>query len=134
MTKKELDQLRAMTQKKAFLEDRIRSLRESVQRYAAPISDMPHAPAWKDPMAEYAAKLDALEREIADLLLSIESRIIEAEKAIDGLPTEQARIIRMRYCQGYSWRKIIRKTHYSERQVFRLHGLALKALEQESWQ
>ena len=132
ITKRDLENLRELQHRKEMLEDRRDRLRESVQRYAAPLSDMPHAPAWKDTMAEYAAKMDDLEREIADLILEIEKKILQIEKEIDLLPANMARIIRMRYEQCYGWKKIMRKTHYSERSVFRLHSRAIKMLGEEN--
>lgn len=128
ITKSDLDSLRELQSRKEALEDRRERLRESVQRYAAPLSDMPHAPAWKDAMAEYAAKMDDLDHEIADLIIEIEERIIRIEKEIDALPADMAIIIRMRYEQCYGWKKIMRKTHNSERTVFRAHSRALKIL------
>ena len=131
ITKKDLESLRELQSRKEALENRRERLRESVRRYAAPLSDMPHAPAWKDTMAEYVSEMDHLDHEITKLIIAIEERILRVEKEIDCLPTNMQTIIRMRYEQCFGWKKIMRKTHYSERNVFKLHSRALKMLKGE---
>lgn len=63
-----------------------------------------------------------------------ETQQLAIERAIQGLGETPERVVmRERYLQGRSWNVICRdmqKLGYSERQVFRLHGLALLNLKE----
>lgn len=125
MTKEDLTELRRLHTARRVIEEHIDRLRASAERYSTPLSDMPHAPAWQDPMAEYMAKLDELQRRWTEIRSEIERRgqIMEIELRI--LTPEEYRVMFMRYIDGYGWHKIQRRMHYSERQAFRMHASAL---------
>ena len=124
----DLHQLQEMRRKKERLEYEREILRESALRVTQTISDMPHASSWMDPMAEYAAKLDDLDRQIMDLTISIEKQILLIESIIQILPANQANVIRCRYENGYSWRRVARELHYTKGHCKNLHTAALKKL------
>lgn len=128
VTHEDLKRLRSMKftlESKTERRDRLRSY---MMGHAVVIDDMPHAPAWKDPMAEYMAKLDELERDIGKTILRLESEIQRIETEIETLQPREQMIIRLRYIDGLSWRKIAARTHYAERHCKRLHKTALEIL------
>ncbi len=58
---------------------------------------------------------------------------LEIEKAIAAVPNEVHReVLTRRYLLYQDWKIIADKMNYSERQIYRLHGKALKALEKMS--
>ena len=74
--------------------------------------------------ADAAARLTDAERRIDDQLRDILS-------LIDGLSDERYRaILLMRYIRLYSWVKISMEMDYQEAQIYRLHGKALKELNE----
>jgi len=129
MTRQELSELIDLHRREKALEERRERLRESVQRYAAPLSDMPHGSSWKDPMAEYAAKLDELDRQILDLVMQIENRIQQIEDFTKSLTPNQAAVVRLRYENGYSWGRIAKELNYSKGHCRNLHTDAMKRLD-----
>lgn len=75
-------------------------------------------------------KLEALYRE---QLAEKENRQAYIEWAIASLDTPERLVMRFRYIDGYGWPAVIRemqKVGYSERTVYRLHGLALLKLKE----
>jgi hypothetical protein len=76
-------------------------------------------------------RLEALYREKLTLQ---EAQLYDIEEALDSLEDPAQRIImRERYVLGHSWLHICEKLRgwgYSERQVYRLHGLALLKLKE----
>ena len=128
LTKADLTELRRLHTARRAIEEHIDRLRSSAERYSMPLSDMPHAPAWRDPMAEYMAKLDELQRRWVEVTAEIELRGQQMEIELQILGADEYRIMFMRYIDGYGWHKIQRRMHYSERQVFRIHAAALVKL------
>lgn len=63
--------------------------------------------------------------QIAAILRDIDARL-------DALPSDQRRLLRMRYVQGWRWEKIAQKMCYSRSEVFRIHGRALDNLRRIS--
>lgn len=78
-----------------------------------------------DFMAEYASKMDELERKYMDTLLRYKERYLELMDKIAALPSSEMQVIILRYQKGYTWRKIARIIHYSETWVQALHKEAL---------
>ena len=58
-----------------------------------------------------------------------------AGRLIDQLDDSRYRdILRYRYLNGWSWRRIMREMNYEEKHVHRLHGAALVAIGRENEQ
>lgn len=85
------------------------------------------------------ADRDAVLAALADLTADYYKKIEEAERHerevnefIDSLPSGDCRVIlRLRYVEGFGWRKVLTGLnqvglHFTERQMFRLHGKALQ--------
>lgn len=62
------------------------------------------------------------------------ARLVVMEQAIDSLEEPAERLVmRLRYLEGRSWARVcpeLQALGYSERQVYRLHGFALKKLKE----
>ena len=81
----------------------------------------------KDPHKyDVIAELDA---DLAEKEAEIEKSLLDIYKAISSLRDDRLRFIMLaRYYEGQSWQKIIDMSHYSDRQIYRLHGTALMQL------
>ncbi len=66
-----------------------------------------------DFMAEYASKMDELERKYMDTLLRYKERYLELMDKIAALPSSEMQVIILRYQRGYAWNKIARIMHFS---------------------
>ena len=60
-----------------------------------------------------------------DELLALREQI---ESAIQGLPAEERRLMRLRYIDGLTWEKIAVALHYSIQHVWREHGRILQKM------
>lgn len=96
------------------------------------LTGMPHGSDGHDRMMAYVARLDELESRYADLITEQAEARLKVELALIALPEQQERVLRLRYIEGFSWRKISRKTHYSEPHLYRISEAALRRLESES--
>ena len=85
----------------------------------------------RDKMAEYAAALDEMERNIAQESIEDRERYIRICREILRLPAAELEIIRLRYQEGHAWNWIRRRLHYERSTVFRIHARALKLLAEE---
>lgn len=81
-----------------------------------------------DPLASAVAERDKLARQMWDKLEQMRLLQAQIEEALEALPEEEARLIRLRYYDRLSWRQVARKMHFSERQTYRVHGTALRKL------
>lgn len=106
------------------------SLRSSLYSTGAPLSGMPGGGHDPDRTGCTIARLDELERRIDAYVDELVARKSEAFLRIRRLPelSEQDVLI-ARYLQCKPWPVIAREMHYEERQVYRIHGNALKNFE-----
>lgn len=75
-------------------------------------------------------KLQALERDICDLIVDYVDDIRLAEQLINDLTdTRQRDILTFRYMNGWSWQKIASLMNYERTQIWRIHGVALMLLD-----
>ena len=73
-------------------------------------------------MAALERELDARIGEYAELVRRI-------ERTIDAVEDERYRdVLKYRYLNGWSWKKIAERMHFSQDWVWRLHARALKAV------
>lgn len=76
----------------------------------------------------------ALEEWYRTKLVEKNTQLLAVEQAIESLGDPAERLImRQRYIDGYSWRRIcctMQSKGFSERQVYRLHGFALEKLRE----
>ena len=111
--------------------DRINEQIEELRvKYALPsairYSDMPKAKNSEHDLSDYMVRLD----ELTGYLVTAYCKCIGIEgdilKRLDMMESEAERdLLRMRYIDGMSWKRIITALSYSDRHVYRLHGDAL---------
>lgn len=128
VTKRDLMGVRELIRIQRTIAERMESIRASVTLSSPSLDGMPHGGEYHDRMAEYMAQLDELERDIGKTILRLESEILRIETEIETLQPREQMIIRLRYIDGLSWRKIAARTHYAERHCKRLHKTALEIL------
>lgn len=103
------------------------SLRLSLYSTGAPLSGMPGGGHDPDRMGKTIARLDELEQRIdtyVDELVARKAETFEKIRGMDDL--NEQNILIARYIQLKSWKQIAREMHYSEQQIYRLHGMALQ--------
>lgn len=110
--------------------EQIMKLRESATKATATLSDMPRPDSPNvQLMEETIVKIVDLEREInrdIDALVDLKA---EARKVISKLDNpEQQLILEMRYLCYKSWAEIAEDLSFSESNVYKIHGEALKRI------
>lgn len=100
-------------------------------KYAAPsaidYSDMPKAHNSEHDLSDYIAKMD----ELTDYLISKYTRLrgieVDIYMRVDRMENQQEReLLRYRYIDGMTWADIAEKMNTSERNVYFIHGRALR--------
>lgn len=106
------------------------TLRSSLYSTGTALTGMPGGGHDPDRTGRTLARLDELERRIDAYVDELVERKAEAFARITRLPelSEQDVLI-ARYIQLKPWPVIAREMHYEERQVYRIHGNALKNFE-----
>jgi DNA-directed RNA polymerase specialized sigma24 family protein len=79
-------------------------------------------PMIMDRLTNIRTMADALNARLCDAKLRI-------ERAIDGLPSVQRRLMRARYIEGKSWEVLADEMTYSVMQLHRIHKKALESLK-----
>lgn len=110
--------------------EQIMKLRESATKATATLSDMPRPDSPNvQSMEETIVKIVDLERDIncdIDALVDLKA---EARKVISKLDNpEQQLILEMRYLCYKSWAEIAEDLSFSESNVYKIHGEALKRI------
>ena len=83
----------------------------------------------RDRFAEHAAAVDELERRYAEDIEKFKAKYMELVNKIDKLPSEEMKLIKLRYQFAMPWRKVRQRMHYSEREIYNIHKRALEHLE-----
>jgi len=120
--------IRMYREKIASIEERIARLRSAMEMGSRQLTGMPRNTDVQDRLANDIVRLDALERQLIGETLRFEIAVAEAEQAIDRLPGAQRIIMRLRYIEGLSWRRVSEKSFYGIRHCFKLHDKALRSL------
>lgn len=107
-----------------------REKKHVLDRYLAPPqpTGMPGAHDDGDRIGDIVAKRDRYQRLIDKKLGELIDLRHEIEKAIENLPSEDRRLIRLRYIEGWSWQRVADALHYSVRQALRHHGRILQQM------
>ena len=115
---------------------RIEGMRERLQRYQelaqgsrARLTSLPGGGQRRtSSVEEYVSKIVDLTRELDAQIDDYVDLTRAIEAAIDALEDGRMRdLLRWRYMGGWSWERIGRAMGYEQRQVYRLHALALSA-------
>jgi len=130
MNKQQLKNVIAEYQSRKDLEGRIRRLRDAAERITTQLTGMPRGSSGEDKLAAIVSEIADLETELCEKIVRIEREMQEADKLIDELPDEtHRRLLRLRYYEGLSWKKIGKLMHYDVSTLIRKHKNALKELE-----
>ena len=110
--------------------EQIMKLRESATKATATLSDMPRPDSPNvQSMEETIVKIVDLEREINRDIEALVDLKAEARKVISKLDNpEQQLILEMRYLCYKSWAEIAEDLSFSESNVYKIHGEALKRI------
>lgn len=109
-----------ITRSRQELFDRMTSITQNTEAVAVSGTKDPH---------KYD-ELAALDDELAEKEQELARASREIFSAIRAVPDSRYRVLLMaRYYECLSWQEIATLTHYQERQVYRLHGAALAAIE-----
>lgn len=129
VTEADLKSIRADEEEIARLKQRIADLRSNAQGLTQTISDMPRSGQSKDRMAEYAAQMEHLQKKFGEKVVALAKKRLEIDEAVELLPEQQKRVIRLRYYDRMSWRRISRVTHYTEQHCRKIKAAGIKRLE-----
>jgi len=125
LTIEDLKNLRDCHAQIASLKGRIERLRSSLSSPAA--SRLSHAPGGSgspsDPVGDGVAKLTEMEEELQQRIAELELKIRRVEAEIDALPPRERSIIRARYVDGLSWRKVGKAVGYSKEHCKKIDAL-----------
>ncbi len=107
--------------------------RRALDRYAAPpeIGKLRSGSEPVDRIGAVAALREEYQRQIDLKLIDLADNLIEIETAITPLPSEDRRLIRLRYIEGLPWERIARELTCGQRQVLRRHGEILQRLAEK---
>ena len=127
MDKMTLRQYRHLLKEMRELE---REKKHVLDRYLAPPqpTGMPGAHDDGDRIGNVVAKRDKYQRLIDAKLDELIDLRHDIEQAVAELPSEDRRLIRLRYIEGWSWVRVADALHYSKRQVLRHHGRILQRM------
>ena len=126
------DYLRQLSRKDARIEamrERQRRYRELAQGSAARLRNVPGGGQRQvSSVEEYALRIVDLEREMERRIDEYAALTLKIETAIDRIEDGRLRdLLRWRYLSNWNWERISRAMGYEQRQVYRLHALALSA-------
>ena len=77
-------------------------------------------------------KIVDLEMEIASEIEALIDKKKSAKKLLASLDIPDSLVMEMRYLEGCTWYEIATALNYSQQSVYRIHGLALLKLKDES--
>ena len=85
-----------------------------------------------DPTAGAAERILALEAELAAEIAAAEEEARMAEALLTMLPEQQAAVLRARYIDGMSWKRVARTLHYTQSHCYAIHSAAFRRLEKDN--
>lgn len=95
------------------LQERIAALRSRAEFTSRQLGECGSDDATRDRLAEYVAELDDLEHHLTSEMITLEHDVQSVDDALTALPENQETILRLRYCEGKSWRKVAEGAKYS---------------------
>lgn len=129
LTAKEyLQQYRTIQREIEDLDYRMAQLR---LKYAAPsaidYSDMPKAHNSEHDLSDYIAKMDEMTNYMISKYTRLRAVEVNIYKQVDIMDNQEEReLLRYRYIDGMTWSDIAAKLNTSERNVYFIHGRALR--------
>lgn len=120
MTIDDLKNVRRQKLRVETLQERIERLRSRAEYNQRQLGECGRSDPTRDRLAEYAAELDELERELTGEMIALEKQLVIVDAELAKLPENQEKVLRLRYIEGMSWRRVAEKTDYCERQCRRI--------------
>ena len=114
MTIDDLKNVRRQKLRVAALEERIERLRERAEYNQRQLGECGRSDPTRDRLAEYAAELDELERELTGEMITLEKQLAVVDAELAMLPENQEKVLRLRYVEGLSWKKVAAISAYSQ--------------------
>ena len=113
-----------------ILNERIDELRKSMLPKAVSYDKDPVQTSPQDPMPNYAAKIDELNRELFKLLHELEDTKDDITNTLKKIDNDEVRsIMAQRYIGRKPWRVISQGLMMSEETMYRRHRLGLRIVE-----
>ena len=120
MTIDDLKNVRRQKLRVEALQERIERLRSRAEYTQQQLGECGRSDPTRDRLAEYVAELDGLERQLTGEMIALEKQLVIVDAELAKLPENQEKVLRLRYVEGMSWRKVASQMGYSERQCIRL--------------
>jgi DNA-directed RNA polymerase specialized sigma24 family protein len=105
------------------LQDRIERLRSRAEYNQRQLGECGRSDPTRDRLAEYAAELDVLERELTGEMIALEKQLVVVDAELTKLPDNQEKVLRLRYLEGASWTQLSKQVNYCERYCRKLGGI-----------
>ena len=120
MTIDDLKNVRRQKLRVEALQERIERLRSRAEYNQRQLGECGRSDPTRDRLAEYAAELDELERELTGEMIALEKQIAAVDAELAKLPAERGHVLKCRFCDGMSWKRTAFETGYSVRQAIRI--------------
>lgn len=120
MTIDDLKNVRRQKLRVESLKEQIERLRSRAEYTQQQLGECGRNDPTRDRLAEYVADLDELERQLTGEMIALEKQIVVVDAELTKLPDIQEQVLRLRYLDKLSWKKVAEKTNYCERQCSRL--------------
>ena len=120
MTIDDLKNVRRQKLRIEALHDRIERLRSRAEYNQRQFGECGRGDPTRDRLAEYAAELDELERELTGEMIALEKQLVLVDAELAKLPENQEKVLRLRYVEGMGWNRVSKKVGYCERQCRRI--------------
>ena len=132
--KEYLSQIYAIDRRIKRLQQMRAQIREEMYAVRSPgiTPDRVQTSATGDSLERLIAKVDSVERNIVTELQRLIERRTVISGQIDDMQDERYKaILHARYVMCWKWEKVARELHYSDRNVYQLHGEALAAFDKQ---
>lgn len=120
LTIDDLKNVRRQKLRVAVLEERIERLRSRAECNQRQLGECGRSDPTRDRLAEYAAELDELERELTGGMIALEKQLTVVDEELAKLPENQEKVLKLRYIEGLSWNRVAEIARYSERHCRKL--------------
>ena len=113
MTIDDLKNVRRQKLRVEALQERIERLRSRAEYTQQQLGECGRSDPTRDRLAEYAAELDELERELTGEMIALEKQLVVVDAELAKLPENQEKVLRLRCLKGVSWYDIAEKRYFS---------------------